>query len=226
MTLDPRDAALRATCPCVSMPMFSALDPIGTGQRMVLGRNGLFLQLKTPWLDCTTLVADMAGGLVLAYGEVKESLAFEFGVIPLGLLDQFIEQARALLPREAAGALIFDERDGALDLRMHEALDAGAGHIRYRIADLAAHEVIAVDLHTHGRLPAFWSRDDDRDDQGVRICGVFGHLDRGRPSAKFRLVMNGLFRALPSPWEPGEARGPEPGTSASILAPKGQTWSM
>ena len=59
-------------------------------------------------------------------------------------------------------------------------------------------ETLAVDLHSHGRAPAFWSADDDADDNGVRVCGVFGHLDRAQPTAKFRLVLNGHFVTLPS----------------------------
>jgi PRTRC genetic system protein A len=183
------------------MPMFGPLDPLTAGQRMVVGRNGLFLQIRTPWLDCTTMVAPTATGLALPYGQVLESMQFEFGVIPLQLLERFVELAREAMPNEAAGALIFDTRNGALTLRMHEAIDAGPEHINYRIADLRDHEVLAIDLHTHARLAAFWSSNDDQDDTGVRVCGVFGNLDHPRPSAKFRLVLNGLFRELPNPWE-------------------------
>jgi PRTRC genetic system protein A len=83
---------------------------------------------------------------------------------------------------------------------MHEAIEVGPGHVRYRIEELAADELVAIDLHSHGRLGAFWSGEDDRDDQGVRVCGVFGNLDRERPTARFRLALNGLFRELPHPW--------------------------
>lgn len=201
MTLDPRDAALHASCPCVSMPMFGALEEMQSGQRMVVGRNGLFMQIRTPWLDCTTRVAGIAGELRLPYGTVPERLALAFGVIPLDLLHQFIEQARQVMPTEAAGALVYDTHQGTLRLQMHEAIDASGAHIRYRVAELADWEVLAVDLHSHGRLGAFWSAQDDRDDQGVRVCGVFGNLDREQPTAKFRLAINGLFLPLPSPWD-------------------------
>ena len=67
---------------------------------------------------------------------------------------------------------------------------------------MARDETVAVDLHTHGRGPAFWSADDDRDDQGIAVAGVFGLLDQPAPMACFRLVINGLYKTLPRhPWQ-------------------------
>ena len=60
---------------------------------------------------------------------------------------------------------------------------------------LARDESIAVDLHTHGCLPAFWSATDDVDDRSVKVAGVFGNLNREQPSAAFRLVLNGMYQA-------------------------------
>lgn len=198
MTINPRDAAIAISCPVVAMPRFGTLAPHASGQRMLLARNGLFVQMRTPWLDCTTRVAEV--GMHLPYGAAAEAITFAFGVIPLGLLEQFSVAARKAMPNEAAGALVYDVRTGALRLTMHEAIEVGPGHVRYRIEALADDELLAIDLHSHGRLEAFWSHEDDRDDQGVRVCGVFGNLDRERPTARFRLVLNGMFRELPHPW--------------------------
>lgn len=199
MTTDPRDAAIQATCPVMAMPRFGSLPVHASGQRMLLAGNGLFVQMRTPWLNCTTRVADV--GMHLPFGPLDETITFAFGVIPVGLLERFIEAARLALPNETAGALIFNVRTRGLRLVMHEAVAAGPGHVSYRIEDLSDDELLAVDLHSHGRLHAFWSAEDDRDDQGIRVCGVFGNLDQPRPSARFRLVLNGLFKVLPHPWQ-------------------------
>ena len=196
---DPRDAAVQATCPVRAVPRYGDLPVHASGQRMLLAGNGLFVQMKTPWLDCTTRVAE--AGMRLPFGSLDETISFAFGVIPVGLLERFIEQARLALPNETAGALIFNVRTGGLRLAMHEAVAAGPAHVSYRIEELPDDELLAVDLHSHGRLPAFWSAEDDRDDQGVRVCGVFGNLDRERPTARFRLVLNGLFKDLVQPWQ-------------------------
>ena len=92
MTTDPRDAAIGVSCPVVAVPRFGALEPHASGQRMLLARNGLFVQMKTPWLDCTTRVAEV--GMHLPYGAAAEAITFAFGVIPLGLLERFIAAAR------------------------------------------------------------------------------------------------------------------------------------
>ncbi len=199
MMTDPRDEAVQATCLVKAVPRFGDLPTHASGQRMLLAGNGLFVQMKTPWLDCTTRVAEV--GMHLPYGSLDETIAFAFGVIPVGLLERFLKEARLELPNETAGALIFNVRTGGLRLAMHEAVAAGPGHVSYRIEELPDDELLAVDLHSHGRLPAFWSAEDDRDDQGVRVCGVFGNLDRARPTARFRLVLNGLFKDLAHPWQ-------------------------
>ena len=149
---DPRDVALQQACPCVSMPMFDPLPTLTCGQRMVLGRNGVFLQMRTPWLDCSTRVGQLAERLPLPYGLVHEPIGFDFGAIPIRLLERFIEGAREALPDEVAGALIYDERLRSLSLRVHAGLDVGRGHVHYRIDDLREGEVLAVDLHSHGLL--------------------------------------------------------------------------
>lgn len=202
MVLDARDAALRQTCPCVSMPMFGDLDPMVAGQRIVVAANGVYTQFKNAWLDCSLRIGVLAPAMSLPYGTMAESVAFEFGVIPIRLLEAFIDCARASLPNEVAGALVYHTGSGLLRLAMHVPVEAGPGHIRYRIEDLGPDELLAVDLHTHGEMPAFWSSEDDRDDRaGVRVCGVFGYLSRARPSAQFRLALNGKFLPLPNPWE-------------------------
>jgi PRTRC genetic system protein A len=200
VTIDFRDAALAASCPVVGAPRFGSLEPLAQGQRMVLANDGMYLQFRGPWLSCTTRVAAIEPGLRLPYGAMAATIEFAFGSIPLALLEEFIERGRAALPHEAAGALVYDAASGKLTLRMHEALDAGSGHIHYRMAPLAEDEALAVDLHTHGCLGAFWSPADNRDDLGIRVCGVFGNLDRERVSARFRLALNGLYLDLPHPW--------------------------
>ena len=41
MTTDPRDTAIGVSCPVVAVPLFGALEPHASGQRMLLARNGL-----------------------------------------------------------------------------------------------------------------------------------------------------------------------------------------
>jgi PRTRC genetic system protein A len=199
--MDARDVALQAACPVVIAPRFGPLPEMAPGQRLVVAANGLFVQIKLDWLDCVRCLTPQGVGLPLPYGAVQESLRFAFGVLPIRLIEQFIEAGRQALPNEAAGALIYSRSRGGLRLVMCEPVHCSPARIDYRVPPLAADETLAVDLHTHGRAAAFWSADDDRDDRGIKIAGVFGRLHEPRPEACFRLVINGLYKPLPHPWE-------------------------
>jgi len=142
----------------------------------------------------------------LPYGEVQECLRFSFGQLPIRMIEEFVAHAREHLPDEVAGALIYSRSTGRLRLAICEAERASPVRIDYRRPPMASDETVAVDLHTHGRGPAFWSADDDRDDQGIKVAGVFGLLDQPAPVACFRLVINGLYKSLPHhPWQGPQA---------------------
>lgn len=201
--MDVRDAALQAACPVVLAPRFGPLPDMEPGQRLVVAANGLFVQVKLDWLDCIRCLTPFGPqgiGLPLPYGAVTERLRFSFGVLPIRLIERFIEAGRQSLPDEAAGALIYSRTSGSLRLALCDPVRASPARIDYRVPPMAADESLAVDLHTHGRAEAFWSDDDDRDDRGIKIAGVFGRLHEVRPDACFRLVINGSYRPLPHPW--------------------------
>ena len=207
--LDMRDWATFSSCPCVPVPRFSPLTPMGHGQRLLIAGNGLFLQAKRAFLECTHLLQRWPVGTRLAFGDVEEQLTLAFGRIPLALLANFVQQGREALPNEIAGGIVFDTKSGATHLVRFEAASSSAGHIDYRLPSLPSSQVVAVDLHTHGALPSFFSIKDDRDDRAeVKISGVFGNLDRERPTACFRLCLNGpcsLFKPLPIPGQLADA---------------------
>jgi ThiF family len=56
-----------------------------------------------------------------------------------------------------------------------------------------------LEIHSHGPHPAHFSGTDDADEQGLRIYGVVGHLERHRPEVTLRVGVYGHF--LPVPWE-------------------------
>ena len=195
--LDPRDAVLQSTCPVVIAPRFGALPPMPPGQRLIAAANGLFVQVKLDWLDCVHCLTPQGLGLPLPYGSLKEHLRFAFGVLPIRLIEQFVDAGRHALPNESAGALIYSRSNRRLRLAICEPAHCSPTRIDYRLPLMAADETLAVDLHTHGRLPAFWSDEDDRDDQGSRSPGYSGGSTR-----------NGRMRASDRAQRPVSAAGP------------------
>ena len=49
-----------------------------------------------------------------------------------------------------------------------------------------------VDLHSHGRLPPFFSRIDNKDEKGFRIYAVIGEIDKS-PSIRVRVGVYGNY---------------------------------
>ncbi len=198
--MDVRDLALQMACPVIAAPRFGPLPEMDNGQRIIIAANGVFVQIKLDWLDCIQRLSP-ALPIPLPYGTFDERLAFSFGVLPIRLIGDFIEAGRRGLPNEVAGALIYSQRSRNLRLALSEAIAVSPDRIDYRVPAMAADETLAVDLHTHGYGRPFWSDRDDGDDQGIKVAGVFGCLHHAKPQAKFRLVVNGRFRALPHPWQ-------------------------
>ena len=226
---DPRDEALQRACPVMAAPLFGVLPAMDNGQRVIVASNGVFLQVKRDWLDCVERLGAIDAALPLPYGRMTSSVCFTFGTIPIALLDAFIAAGRAGLPNEIAGGLIYSPQRTTLRLVIYEPLHSTAYGIEYRMPALDCDESIAVDLHTHGRLPAFWSGTDDVDDRSVKVAGVFGNLDWERPSAAFRLVLNGMYRPLVHPWQAAaqevESDGQWP-TLDSLGFNVGESWTI
>lgn len=225
--MDPRDQALLASCPVVAAPRYGALPGMDNGQRIVVARNGLFVQTRLDWLDSITALGMEPPAMRLAYGDVQEHLRFSFGQLPIRMIEDFVAYGREHLPDEVAGVLIYARSTGRLRLAICEAERASPIHIDYRRPPMASDETVAVDLHTHGRGPAFWSADDDRDDQGIKVAGVFGLLDQRMPMACFRLVINGLYKPLERhPWQRTQAIAPRSEDEEPGVVRDGWMWRV
>jgi PRTRC genetic system protein A len=200
--IHPLDVALRETLPIATMPRFGEFQPLSaSGQRLLLGENGLFLEVRRPWLHAIAECGVVDAGLRLPFGRVKPQLELPFGLLPRVLVDQFIRVARERLPNEVAGAIVLDTERAEFELRIHEADEASAARIDYRALPLRSHEALVVDLHSHGIAPAGFSAQDDLDDCGAtKVAVVVGRLDRkagGRcADIAVRLVLNGLLLPL------------------------------
>jgi len=214
--MDVRDLALQMACPVIAAPRFGPLPDMANGQRILLAANGVFVQVKLDWLDCIQRLSP-ALPIPLPYGCVEERLAFTFGVLPIRLIEDFIAAGRRGLPNEVAGALIYSRRSQSLRLALCEPIAVSSQQIDYRVPAMEADETLAVDLHTHGYGRPFWSDKDDRDDQGIKVAGVFGCLHQSQPQALFRLVVNGRFRPLQHPWQVDTAYDAEPDLEPGLL---------
>lgn len=198
----PLDDALLATMPVVPMPRYGVLTPLArAGQRLLIGRNGMFMEVRRAWVHAIVPCGALDAPIALPYGDVAPKLELPYGPVPKALVDAFIEVAREHLPNEVAGGVVLDERAQQFELRIYGSEVASEARVDYRARPLGEHEVLMVDLHSHGRLPAVFSAQDDRDDAGcTKIAVVVGGVGIAGDSVEFsaRLCLNGVLLPLES----------------------------
>jgi PRTRC genetic system protein A len=196
--LDKRDAALQTLTPSVMVPKFGSLEPMSqSGQRYLLASDGLWVEVKRPWLD---LVVPLAKQTVMPmpYGNLKQKMQFNFGTLPTSFLRKFINEARAHLPNECAAWFIWDEETELMRFEMLGADHASSVEIDYLCPILTEGEHVVADIHSHGTASASYSLQDNFDDRTeVKLVIVVGNVDTDTPSIKMRLCANGYFADLP-----------------------------
>ena len=160
----------------------------GVGMSYRLAGNGLFLEASNHLLRAR---------LPLYQGPVRglrdcraNALRLPQGHIPAVLFECGLEWMRMTPGEERMFAIV--HREGEYRLEMPAQLGTSAS-CKYRPVEGAVAE-----FHSHGVMGAFFSPTDDRDEQGFRIYGVAGHLDRKKPAVTARLGIYGTFG--PAPW--------------------------
>lgn len=191
--LDPRDALLQAHTPAVMVPRHGPMPMMAKpGHRFLVAANGLWLEVLRPWLTARVQVA--YSEVPLPFGELDQSIQYAFGARELGSVQRrFLEDARGALPDECAAWAVYSEETGKLDYRPLIADAASPGGVSFHRPRLADHEHLAIDLHSHGKLEAFFSATDDTDDLGeIKIAVVAGTVDAA-PTFASRLCLLGAF---------------------------------
>lgn len=198
MMLDKRDIALQTLTPSVMVPKFSEFQKLEqAGARFCLASNGLWMEVKRAWLDLCVPLA-LQDQVLMPYGQLKQSMQFNFGKLPSSFLSRFLEEATAALPNEHAAWFIWSEDTGEMRYETLEAESASAGAITYRCPVLEEGEHLIADIHSHGHLHAFFSEEDDLDDRSeVKIAIVVGNVGTETPTMQMRLCANGYFVNLP-----------------------------
>ena len=191
--MDARDLALQAVMPTVMVPSYSDFTELNEpGSRLLMAGNGVWLEACRAWMYMRAHVALLP--IPVPYGRVTPELRFPFIKPPRALISPFIEEARVRLPNECAAWITWNEITGAWKFKMLEERSSGNMHVKTSLPLLEDGEHMVIDVHSHGKLPAFFSDEDNRDDRGeCKIAGVVGNLDTTRVTAKFRVCANSFF---------------------------------
>lgn len=193
----PADQALQSICPTVMVPLHGTLESLKeNGHRFLSASDGLWVEIRRPWLHLVWPIAQHQG-YPTPYGRAERKIELAFNTIDKELIDRFVEDARSSCPYEMGAWLVWDDIQRKLVYRRLETTHAGPASLKFSCPQLAPHESLAVDLHSHCLFPAFFSQEDDRDDlMAVKIAGVFGRTQNTAPESKFRLCIGGKFIEL------------------------------
>lgn len=191
---DRRDEILQRHSPMVLVPRHGTFEPLATnGHRYLAASNGLWLEVRRPWLYLRQLIADSF--IDLPYGDIDTALRFEWDRLELDtLINRFRADAALAMPAECAGWGVWDADTQRLEYLPIDPTDATPGSVTFERPRLLGHQHFAVDLHSHGRTPAYFSTTDNTDDDGeVKLAIVVGELDAREPSIAVRICAHGLF---------------------------------
>lgn len=189
MSNDVMDQAISENFPLIAAPQSGQLAPPEKfGTRYIVARDGLFREICTPWLHATEQIARIAG-LASPYGELKPAVRLTCNMPPQDVWREFLAQARRSMPDECAALIVWNSASGAWRLAERVALTATPWRVDYDEPELREDEVPVIDIHSHARFEAKFSKRDDADDQGgIKIAAVMGRIDTDQPEIALRLV--------------------------------------
>ena len=205
---DPTAAAILAAVPCYPVPPIGASPAIDAlrdaqaGHGLAVGRDGVMLILRRPWLAIDVAITHKPAAY-LPYGSIGGPRAdLRCGFIPAELRVRILDHFLAALPNEAAAFILWNETTDEFTIDYPAIDEATPSRLVYRPPAPAPGWHIVCDVHSHGHGRAFFSATDDADDiHATKIAIVFGQLDHPEgPSTVRRLCAAGMFLPLRSPF--------------------------
>lgn len=176
MTTHPLDLALEAAAPLLPN-RFGGMQDVAEGAKQFVGAaDGLYVRTATPALRVCARVAAAA----LPYAPLAQSIQPANGPVPISLVRSFLDMAAADREREIAA--VIEMHEGGYRLRQLETTDRSAAHVTYDDRQVDD-DTLVIDLHSHGRLPAYFSATDDASDLSRRgpylamVAGECGSKD-------------------------------------------------
>jgi len=182
--------------PVVPMPRHQPLEPDarGDGHRYLVAGNGVYVEVMRAWVHAIVCIG--ATEVTLPFGNVWQVIDLRCGPLPRKLLEAFRQLAIAALPNETAALILWSKTTGEFRL-LPTAVNATPGRVDYFIPALGDDEFRVVDIHSHGKLPAYFSKTDNADDRhDVKIAVCMGNVDTEAPSIAARACILGKYLDL------------------------------
>jgi PRTRC genetic system protein A len=189
------DMTLQRSFPTVMVPRNEPVAEMQTaGERLLIAENGVFIEIRRPWISLVRKIAEFSIRTAIPYGRVTLTTRLMCDTIPPDLVGSFGEMARKAHPRETGAWIVWSPSTQAFRLAPVGIVTQTAGSLKYEPPALSCDEVLVMDCHSHGRHPAYFSSTDNDDDRhDVKMALVIGNCDRINPSIAVRLCAKGIF---------------------------------
>lgn len=150
----------------------------------ILAGNGLFIRARNPLIATVTCVSPVE---VRGLFPLEERIELVHGKVPRRLYDLSLSLLMASSDREQYLAITWEDE---YRLRIPEQ-ERSAASVKYESLLSSI-----MDIHSHGRMKAWFSGTDDTDEQGLRLYMVVGMLDTLLPEVEIRLGIYGYFTPM------------------------------
>lgn len=204
MSGDPTAAAILAAFPCYPVPPsgrsaeLEALRDARTSHGLAIGRDGVMLILRRPWLVLDMAVTSPVTAYIPFGSAGSPRAELRCGLIPREHYDAILDHFLSALPNEAGAFILWNEESGkfAIEFPLIEA--ASPSRLVYRPPVVEPGWHLVCDIHSHGRGAAFFSATDDADDaHSTKLALVLGRLGQSDgPEMAMRLCAGGMFMPL------------------------------
>ncbi len=169
----------------------------GTYYDYVLAGNGLFIEAENNLMAARIPVSEVeVRGLapldpkiVLRHGKIPQSL-FDLALSTF-MLDTSKERYAAIVWTGEYHIVVPNQAESEEQLNEGDIGRGCAGRVSYLNPDNAI-----LDLHSHGKIPAIFSSQDNRDETGLRLYGIVGDLNH-LPVVNLRVGVYGYYYTIP-----------------------------
>jgi len=162
----------------------------------VQSERGRFWACSTPFYKALLPVTEKLQPqcpLTLHYSPVQPTFQLQVPKIPTALLEISVGFFRFVLQTaggQAEAVIYFCFEDGAWSYKIPT---QRMSPFTVQHEPISALDHVAVVVHSHGKMPAYFSQMDDASDDDGFIFGVIGNLDSPVPTCAFRVGDRGYF---------------------------------
>lgn len=184
--LHPLDIVQQQLVPTIMVPTKTSLDVLTTcGHRFLAASDGLWIEVRTPWLYLRTQLARQ-DKFPMPYGSLDQIVLIDFKEFPTEHIMVFEQEMRNSKNQEISAWITWSKNTGFHYYRLN--VDhKKSSNWRYEALVLPEGEDLIFELNSCGSRKAEFQSNDDVDNGGITFMGAFGQTAKNAIDRKFEL---------------------------------------